>query len=93
MESLKELTLFYCNGLTDAGMAMLATLTLTTLSVTSGSLTGAFLQSFVGSNISHTLESFTLTVIFGVPQIDDVHVATVLAFVSPLEVAERVYGT
>ncbi len=86
MESLKELTLDECEGVTAAGMAVLATMKLVKLGVyvegqddEDGVLTAASLVSFVGSNISQTLEKFELSVYdFTVP-IDDVQVATALA--------------
>jgi hypothetical protein len=79
MEALKDMSMFYCSGVMDAGMAVLATTRLTILSVHSHSLTAACLQSFVGSNISHTLESFELAIYKHMTPIDDVHVATALA--------------
>ncbi len=43
-------------------------------------MTGASLQSFVGANISQTLESFTLSVVRGnTTPVDDVQVARALA--------------
>jgi hypothetical protein len=80
MESLQVLTLRDCRGWTDAGMTVLGTLTLTTLSVSGYDLAvTAFLQSSLVSNISHTLESFALSVYGNAATIDDVQVANALA--------------
>jgi hypothetical protein len=89
MESLKDLTLDECEGVTDADITALAKLKLVKLCISSGlhsvddyEWTEALLQSFVGSNISQTLESFKLSVGtihgFATP-VDDVQVATALA--------------
>jgi hypothetical protein len=72
-------------GLPEAGIAVLATMELVKLCiylkyVRGYEWTGASLQSFVGSNISHTLESFSLTAYDNTTTaIDDVQVATALA--------------
>jgi hypothetical protein len=81
MESLKELEFFHCEGLTEAGMAVLATMKLESLfNCGSTQLTEACIQSFIGSNISQTLETFHVTAgNNGMPPIDDVQVATALA--------------
>jgi hypothetical protein len=92
MESLKELTLGQCEGLTDADMAVLATMKLVNLRISEeayqresdvdidvGELTGASLQSFVGSDISQTLENFDLSVYDYTIPMDDVQMATALA--------------
>ena len=80
MESLRDLDLDHCHGLTDAGMAALAVLRLTNLLKWEGrgNLTEVALQSFVGANISHTLEDFYLN-IDSDRLIDDELVATALA--------------
>jgi hypothetical protein len=81
MEALKELTLAQCKGLTDPGMAVLATMKLAKLTIEglSNGWTEALLQCFVGSNISQTLESFSFTDAFNWVPIDDAQVATALA--------------
>jgi hypothetical protein len=79
MESLKGLEISYCNGLTDAGMAVLVKSRLSMLGIRGGSVTAAGLQSFVGSNISHTLETFGLEDDHNGTLTDDVQVATALA--------------
>jgi hypothetical protein len=95
METVKELTLEDCVDLTDAGMAVLATMKLVTLCIYERHLDDeygdddddgdddewivAFLQSFVGSNISQTLETFRLSVGGNHTSVDDVQVATALA--------------
>jgi hypothetical protein len=81
IESLKELVLCSCNGLDDAGTAVLATTRVESLHIFGSSLFAeSALQSFVGSNISQTLETFHLSVDGDQPSlIDDVQVATALA--------------
>jgi hypothetical protein len=80
MEALKKLDLYECGGLTDAGMAVVATMKLESLALFGDArLTGAWIQSFVGSNISQSLETFGLKVYGNMTPIDDVQVATALA--------------
>jgi hypothetical protein len=83
MESLKTLALHNCRDITDVGIAVLATMKLVTLCINVfqiDGLTGASLQSFVGSNISQTLQTFELSVYsYTTTPIDDVRVATALA--------------
>jgi hypothetical protein len=82
LEALKELDLTECEGLTDAGLAALATMKLVGLSIfvfQSDDSQLSSLQSFVGSNISQTLETFDLSVEDDQALIDDVQVATALA--------------
>jgi hypothetical protein len=80
MEALKELTLQGCHGLTDAGMAVLATVNLDCLSLRGNNgWSEASLQFFGVSNISQTLESLDLYVYEHTTPIDDVQVATALA--------------
>jgi hypothetical protein len=80
MESLKELDFLECQGLTDTGLALLATMKLESLFICRcAQLTGAWIQSFVGSNISQTLETFDLTFYSNRTPVDDVQVATALA--------------
>jgi hypothetical protein len=73
METLKDLTLSLCDGLTDASVATLAGLELTRLYLWDdsqddpvpdfeGLLTEACLQSFAEANISRTLESFDMII-------------------------------
>ena len=88
LEALKELSFYSCEGLTVSGMATLATMRLSELSIhdpqDDDNLPLASLQSignsFVGSTISQTLESFTLS---GYPDatapLDDVQLAKDLA--------------
>jgi hypothetical protein len=80
METLKELTLNGGRGLTDTGVAVLATMRLKCLIllVTTG-WTDPPMLSFVGSNISHTLETFVVKLGGHGTPIDDAHIATVLA--------------
>jgi hypothetical protein len=78
MEALKNLTLDRCRGLTDARMTALATSRLTTLFVEGEFQTVAFLQSFVGPEISHTLESLHLPAYISSIPMDDVRVAKAL---------------
>jgi hypothetical protein len=99
IDSLRDLELNHCHGLTDAGIATLAVLKLTRLAVWEGrgsqvaknSMTEAALQSFVGANISHTLENFYLFV-GGDRLIDDELVATALASCHNLKVLEVQWG-
>jgi hypothetical protein len=82
VESLTELTLDDCSGITDAAMATLATMKLVKLSIDDlerHDWTEASLQSFVGSNISQTLETFHLRAYDNTAPINDVLVATALA--------------
>jgi hypothetical protein len=87
MESLQDLELNNCRGLTDAGIAALAVLKLTKLIIwerggdnleAGNEMTEAAFESFAGANISHTLESLQLDI--GTDRvIDDERVATALA--------------
>jgi hypothetical protein len=79
MEALKELTLHGEKSVTDAVMAVVSTMKLDRLFLSSAQLTGGSLQSFVGSNISQTLESFQLSARDNMAPIDDVQFATALA--------------
>jgi hypothetical protein len=86
MDALKDLTLNECEGVTDAGIAALATMKLVNLYISveeydddDDEMTDASLQSFVGSNISQTLENFDLSVYGNATPIDDIQVATALA--------------
>jgi hypothetical protein len=87
METLESLTLRESDGITDAGMAVLATMKLVTLVIIhgehgDGEWSGASLQPFVGSNISQTLESFHIIVRYSddrMTRIDDVQLARSLA--------------
>jgi hypothetical protein len=89
MENLDELELEQCRGLTGAGISLLATMNLVTLSVNeydgedgtyeSFLWTEAHLQPFEGSNISQTLETFQLIGYDNTTLVDDVQVATALA--------------
>jgi hypothetical protein len=93
MESLKELTLYDCEGLTDAGMAALATMKLESLTLElHAQLTGAWIQSFVGSNISQTLETLDLIAYGIATAIDDVQVATSLACCHNLKKLDAYFG-
>ncbi len=77
MEALKEL---YLDGyLADEGLAVLATTRLTSLSINGDDLSAACLQPFVGSNISQSLEWFSLVTYNRAEPMDDVQVATALA--------------
>jgi hypothetical protein len=81
LETLEQISLEQCDGLTDTGVAVLATMKLSELSVfdsRNNAWTAASLQSFVGSNISRTLASFHLSSGRTIPM-DDVQVATALA--------------
>jgi hypothetical protein len=79
MESLKGLRLKDCKGLIGS-IALLATMQLQDLYIGAcGRLSDGYLQSFVGSNISQTLESFSLSALYNTTLVDDVEVATVLA--------------
>jgi hypothetical protein len=84
VETLQELMLDDCGGLTNAGVAVMTTMKLTKLSITEhgefDAWTGEALRSFVGSNISQTLQSFELAIYDGmIPLIDVDVVATALA--------------
>jgi hypothetical protein len=59
-ESLTEVKLDDCGGLTDSDIAVLATMKLESLYLhaSDSQLTGSFVQSFVGSSISQTLADF-----------------------------------
>ena len=79
IESLKELKLYDCGGLSDADLAVLATMSLVDLTLRDfqrSDWRAASLQCLVGSNISQTLEYFDLQVWRITQQIDDVQVAT-----------------
>ncbi len=94
IEALKELTLTTCDGLTDADMSVLATMTLEKLIIDSDKhfdWTAASLQPFVGSNISQTLETFHLSAYSNTTPIDDFQVATALASCHNLKEL-KVYG-
>ena len=81
LETLLELEFRRCDGFTWADMSILATMKLFNLSIVSchiDLLTESFVQSFVGSDISQTLESFSL-VSYNAAPIDDVQFATALA--------------
>jgi hypothetical protein len=80
MQALKDLWLAHCGGVTDAGIALVATMKLAMLFIGIDRGNGWMyesLQSFVGSNICQTLESFVLSARDIV--IDDVKFATLLA--------------
>jgi hypothetical protein len=81
IESLKELIVSGCAGLTVAGMTTVATMRLGCLLISPyGRFTVAHLQSFVGSNISQTLHTFNMSTNSDVfAPTDDVQVATALA--------------
>jgi hypothetical protein len=82
IESLKELKLYNCGGLSDADLAVLATMSLVDLTLRdpeSSTWRSSSLQCFVGSNLSQTLEFFHLQVWRILPPIDDVEVDTALA--------------
>jgi hypothetical protein len=81
LEGLKELTFYQCGGLQDADMDVVATIKLAKLSISAGAAgwTLAFLRSFVGSNMSQTLESFYLSVDGKSEPMDDVEAALALA--------------
>jgi hypothetical protein len=84
MEALKELSLEWCAGVrgTAAGMAVFATMQLVRLYISElqrDDWTDASLQSFVGSSISQTLESFELSADGDATPIDDIQIATDLA--------------
>jgi hypothetical protein len=84
VETLRELTFYQCSGLTDAGMAELSTMRLVRLSIDEHSenngWSGASVLSFVGANISQTLEALDLSVYDGMmAPFDDDIIATVLA--------------
>ena len=93
MESLKELTFSGCGGLTVSGTAALATMRLLEISIygpnDDGGLPAATLlsvvESFVGSNISETLESLCVEIYSNTIPIDDVQVANALAFCHQLK--------
>jgi hypothetical protein len=93
MEALKELTLYDCEGLTDAGMAVVATMKLERLTLyVHAHLTEVWIQSFVGSNISQSLETFDLTAYGNTTAIDDVQVATALASCYNLKKLDAYFG-
>jgi hypothetical protein len=82
IETLTELWLDSCYGLTGTGVAELATMKLVKLSFDTMTWTELSLQSFVvfiGSNISQTLESFELMAYCNATPMDDVQIATALA--------------
>jgi hypothetical protein len=86
IESLKDLNFSEREGLTDAVMAVLATMKLVKLCISGryhgedDELTAASMQSFVGSNISQTLEAFTLIISSdNTTPVDDVQVARAFA--------------
>jgi hypothetical protein len=82
MQALKGLWLAHCGGVTDADIALLATMKLASLSVDidqGNDWMYESLQSFVGSSISRTLEMFCLSVHDDTILIDDVNLATALA--------------
>ena len=80
MQALTDLRLLCCYGLTDAGMALLATMKLERLSVLlSDQLTDASLQSFIESNISQTLEDFSVLLFGDTILFNDVEVALAMA--------------
>jgi Ran GTPase-activating protein (RanGAP) involved in mRNA processing and transport len=81
MEVLKDLTVRECRVLTVASMALLTTMRLERLYIYITNRSAAYLQSFVGSNLSQTLETFNLLGVGndGMLPIDDVKVATALA--------------
>ena len=78
MEALKGLTLTECKGLTEADMTVLSTMNLTSLIVSNCNISTS-LQSFAGSNISRTLETFQLWDITYEAVIDDDRFAATLA--------------
>ena len=82
METLKELSLQNCDGLTDAGVARLAVMNLTKLVCKNEHTfhwTAECLSTFVGSNLSQTLVSFELSDNGTTVSIDDAQVAYALA--------------
>jgi hypothetical protein len=93
MDALKELDLNECEGLTDAGMAVLATMKLESLTIYGrAQLTEAWIQSFIGSNISQTLETFHLSAVGDGTPMDDVQVATALASCHNLKKLDVSFG-
>ena len=87
MEALKDLALLDCGGLTVSSVAALAVMKLVKLCIDNpqvyGGLPVANMQSivgsFVGSNISQTLESFSVKILDHTIPPDDIQVATALA--------------
>jgi hypothetical protein len=80
MEHVRELTLFLCNGLDEGNMAAISTMSLVELTITgfTSEWSGSILQSFVGSNLSQSLETFAVIASRGL-EVDDVQVAMALA--------------
>jgi hypothetical protein len=87
MEALRELKLHNCVGLSDAVLAVVATMKLVVLIIQdfqlSSDWTEASVQVFVGSTICQTLESFRLQIWFNTTPIDDVQVITAFAGAVP----------
>ena len=82
METLKELLLDHVDGLAATGLSALSTMKLEKLSIYCNSaddLPADCLQSFVGSNISQTLETFILWNNASTMPIDDVDIVIALA--------------
>jgi hypothetical protein len=95
MESLQELTFEECEGLTDAGMAVLSTMRLASLSIDDFHGSGwadTSLQSLAGSNISQTVESLDLSGYLSTTPMDDVQIAIALASCHNLKTLSMKWG-
>ena len=82
IESVKELSITTCIGVTETSIALFATMKLVKLTMElprNFEWTVASLQSFVGSNASKTLAYLHVSYLHNAAPIDDVQVATALA--------------